>query len=142
LSSAFLKGYFTVGDVTYQVEGILGRTGGSFLSEKHTMQVKLTANYFLTTDHAKSRFGQPVLVDRATGQAFLPSDAFAPYEFWQTMKADQIVKRMASWGTFSKAEQGLINQFLGFDNPPESPASKERNEPRDHQPVTLKWQSR
>jgi hypothetical protein len=106
------------------------------------MQVKLTATYFLTTDHAKSRFGQPVLVNRSTGQAFLPSDAFAPYESWQIMKADQVVKKMASWGTFSKAEQGVIDQYLGFHNPPEGSVTKEGEASRDTRPLRLKWQSK
>jgi hypothetical protein len=106
------------------------------------MQVKLTAIYFLTTDHPKSRFGQPVLVNRATGQAFLPGDAFAPYESWQIMKADQVVRKMATWGNFSRAEQGLIEQFLGVHHPPESPMPKEKEVSRDTRPPGLKSQPR
>jgi len=103
------------------------------------MHVKLTATYFLTTDHAKSRFGQPVLVNRATGQAFLPSDAFAAYESWQIMQAAQVVNKMSSWRNFSKEERTLIEQFLGVHSQPGVPAPQTRDEPRGPRSLGLKW---
>lgn len=106
------------------------------------MHVKLTATYFLTTDHAKSRFGQPVLVNRATGQAFLPSDAFAPYESWQIMQAAQVVNKMTSWRNFSREEHRLIEQFLGIHNLPEAPATETKGESRGSFSPRLKWLSR
>jgi hypothetical protein len=66
----------------------------------------------LTKDHLKSRFGQPVLVSRATGQAYLPDDTFAPYKTWPRMPATQIVNKMAFWGNFSGEERELIERFL------------------------------
>jgi len=106
------------------------------------MHVKLTATYFLTTDHAKSRFGQPVLVNRATGQAFLPSDAFVAYESWQKMSATQVVNKMASWRDFSEEERKLIERFLGIQRQPEVPGSRTRDESDTPRSLTLKWQSR
>jgi hypothetical protein len=88
------------------------------------MIVKLTATYFITTDHEKSRFGQPVLVNRATGQAFLPSDSLQAYESWQKMPATQIVNKMASWRDFSVEERKLIERFLGIQREPEGPRPK------------------
>ena len=88
--------------------------------------VKLTATYFLTTDHAKSRLGQPVLFNKATGQAYLPNDTFAPYESWPLMSATQIVNRMASWRNFSGEERHLIERFLGIhrQEPVSSPKTR------------------
>ena len=79
--------------------------------------VKLTANYFLTTDHVKSRLGQPVLLSKATGQAYLPNDTFSAYESWPKMAASQIVNKMATWRNFSGEERGLIERFLGIYPP-------------------------
>jgi hypothetical protein len=83
--------------------------------------VKLTATYFLTTDHVKSRWDQPVLINKATGQAYLPNDTLAAYESWPRMPATQIVNRMALWRNFSGDERGLIERFLGIY--PQKPAS-------------------
>lgn len=106
------------------------------------MHVKLTATYFLTTDHAKSRFDQPVLVNRATGQAFLPSDAFAAYEFWQIMPADQVVNKMAAWRNFSEEERRLIERFLGVQRQPEAPGRKTRDDSGGPRSLALRWLSR
>lgn len=104
--------------------------------------MKLTATYFITTDHAKSRFGQPVLVNRATGQTFLPSDSFQAYESWQEMPATQIVNKMASWRDFSVEERKLIQWFLGIQREPEVPGRKTRDASDTSRPLTFKWQSR
>jgi hypothetical protein len=76
--------------------------------------VKLTATYFLTTDHAKSRWNQPVLFNKATGQAFLPHDILAAYESWPKMPATQVVNKMACWRNFSGEERHFIERFLGI----------------------------
>jgi hypothetical protein len=83
--------------------------------------IKLTATYFLTTDHVMSRWDQPVLFNKATGQAYLPNDTFAAYESWPKMTATQIVNRMALWRNFSGEERGLIERFLGIY--PQRPAA-------------------
>jgi hypothetical protein len=36
--------------------------------------VVLAPSWLLTTNHSASRYGQPVLVDRSTGDAFGPND--------------------------------------------------------------------
>lgn len=105
------------------------------------MIVKLTANYFLTTDHAKSRFDHPVLVSRATGEAFLPSDSFQAYESWQKMPATQVVNKMASWRDFSMEERKLIERFLSIQREPEVPGRKTRDASDTPRPLTFKWQS-
>lgn len=43
------------------------------------MQVNLSGSWELSTDHAASSYGQPVLVNRATGEAFGPGDILKPY---------------------------------------------------------------
>jgi len=76
--------------------------------------VKLTATYFLTTDHRKSRLDQPVLFNKATGQAYLPNEAFVAYETWPIMPATQVVTKMATWRNFSGEERYFIERFLGI----------------------------
>jgi hypothetical protein len=106
------------------------------------MQVKLTATYFLTTDHAKSRFGQPVLINRTTGQAFLPSDAFIAYESWGKMPAAQVVNKMASWRDFSEEELTLIELFSGIQRQPEVPRPRREDVSGSPRSLTLKRLSR
>ena len=106
------------------------------------MQVKLTATYFLTTDHAKSRSGQPVLLNRTTAQAFLPSDAFVAYESWQKMPAAQVVNKMASWRNFSQEERRLIEWFAGIQRQPEVPGRRTKDDSRSQHPLTSNRQSR
>jgi hypothetical protein len=90
------------------------------------MQVKLTATYFLTTDHPEGKYDQPVLINRATGQAFMPYDAFVAYESWPVMSATQVVSKMSRWRDFSAEERRLIEQFLGIEHQDELPISKVR----------------
>lgn len=101
--------------------------------------VKLTATYFLTTDHVKSRWDQPVLFNKATGQAYLPDDTFSAYESWPKMPATQIVNRMALWGNFSGEERGLIEQFLGIypQRPASVPKTGKEYRPLNSPPVRL-----
>jgi hypothetical protein len=40
--------------------------------------VLLTPSWVLTTNHSASSYGQPVLVDRSTGEAYWPGDMVAP----------------------------------------------------------------
>lgn len=112
------------------------------LEGKFIMQVKLTATYFLTTDHAKSRFGQPVLVDRATGQAFLPGDKLAAYESWQVMPAAQVLLKMASWRNFSEEERKLIELFTDLQRQIEVPGRTPTDESSISRSLTLKRLSR
>ena len=106
------------------------------------MFVKLTAIYFLTTDHAKSRSGQPVLLNQATGQAYLPGDALVAYESWPTMPASQLVNKMASWRDFSDEERRLIEQFSGVQRQTEVPERRTRDLSHGQRPLTSNWQSK
>jgi hypothetical protein len=106
------------------------------------MLVKLTATYFLTTDHAKSRSGQPVLVNRATGQAFLPGDALVAYESWPKMPASQVVNKMATWRDFSGEERRLIELFVGIQRQPEAHTRNTREESGTPRSASLKALSR
>ncbi len=106
------------------------------------MFVKLTATYFLTTDHAKSRSGQPVLLNQATGQAFLPGDALVAYESWPKMPASQLVNKMAAWRDFSGEERRLIEQFSGVQRQSEVPERGRRDPSRGQRSLTSNWQSK
>jgi hypothetical protein len=106
------------------------------------MQVKLTATYFLTTDHPKGKYDQPVLINRATGQAFLPYETFAAYESWPVMSATHVVSKMASWRDFSVEERGLIEQFLGIEHQDQLPGSKVRERSGTSRSVSSRGLSR
>lgn len=75
--------------------------------------VKLTATYFLTTDHVKSRSNQPVLFNKVTGQAYLPHETLTAYESWPKMPATEVVSKMACWRNFTGEERYFIERFLG-----------------------------
>ena len=117
-------------------------SGHCSLRENEFMSVKLTATYILTTDHAKSRSGQSVLLDQATGQAFLPSDTLVAYESWPKMPAAQVVSKMASWRDFSDEERRLIEQFSGVQRQTEVPERRRRDLSRGQRPLTSNGQSK
>jgi hypothetical protein len=78
------------------------------------MKVTLTPSFELTTEHAASSYGQPVLVDRGTGLAYGPANIIVPYPSWGHMLARDAVKRMAATKKLGKKEQQLVNSFVEF----------------------------
>jgi hypothetical protein len=116
--------------------------GNGRLGENQMSHVKLTATYFLTTDHAKSRRDQPVLFNKATGQAYLPNDALMPYESWPMMPASLVVNKMASWRNFSGEERRFIEQFLGLTRQGPSSSANSKIDSRYAPPSPAKWASR
>lgn len=49
----------------------------------------------LSTEHAACSYAQPVLVNRATGEAYGAADIVKPYPSWGFMPAAAAVQRMA-----------------------------------------------
>ena len=68
----------------------------------------------LTTEHAASSYGQPVLVNRATGEAYGPGDILKPYPSWGLMLATEAVKRMAATVKLTEEENALAEKFAGL----------------------------
>lgn len=75
------------------------------------MTVTLTPSYELTTENASSSYGQPVLVKRATGEAFGPGDILEPFPSWGLMPAARAVARMAKTASLDDEEQALVAKF-------------------------------
>jgi hypothetical protein len=78
------------------------------------MKVTLSPSFELTNEHAASSYGQPVLVRRATGEAFGPTDILKPYPSWGFMLARDAVKRMVATKKPTKAEQAMVDSFCEF----------------------------
>jgi len=71
-------------------------------------------SYVLTTDHAASSYGQPVLVERTTCKAYGVKDIFQPYPSWGYVPAWQVVERLSQAKQLSEDELALVDRFLGL----------------------------
>ena len=74
------------------------------------MKTILAPSWILTTDHSASSYGQPVLVYRATGEAYGPSDII--------ILNGQVKGTAAMWATRLAAVKGgaavdVAKQFAG-----------------------------
>ena len=78
-------------------------------------EVVLTPSYVLTTEHATSKSGQPVLVHRVTGEAFGPGDILEalPSWGWAYTPAWLAVERMAANRSeeFTSEERRFVDSF-------------------------------
>lgn len=80
------------------------------------MRVNLSGTWELSTDHAASSYGQPVLVNRATGEAFGPADIVKPYPSYSFMPGTQAVRRLAKTVKLDAESQRLVAKFTGLMN--------------------------
>lgn len=78
------------------------------------MQVNLSGSWDLSTDHAASSYGQPVLVNRATGTAFGPGDILKPYPSWGFMPAAEAVRRLSKTAKLDAEGRDLAAKFADF----------------------------
>ncbi len=77
------------------------------------MKVTLTPSWELSTEHAASSYGQPVLVNRETGEAFGPADPVRPDPSCALMSGRLAVARMrASTGDFTDEQWACIDKFV------------------------------
>jgi hypothetical protein len=77
------------------------------------MTVKLTPSNVLTTEHKRSVFGLPVLVNLRTGEAYMPSEVLEAYPSWGKMQARDVVRLMVKGKTFTDKERHFIERFTG-----------------------------
>ncbi|MBM4078589.1 MAG: hypothetical protein FJ278_02745 [Planctomycetes bacterium] len=70
----------------------------------------------LSTEHAACSYGQPVLVNRATGDAYGAADVLKPYPSWNFMPAAAAVARMAATATLTHEETELVERFTRLLN--------------------------
>lgn len=77
------------------------------------MKVTLSPSWELSTDHAASSYGQPVLVNRATGEAYGPGDIVRPYPSHGSTTAAEAVRRLAKTARLDADGQALVARFVG-----------------------------
>jgi len=75
------------------------------------MNVKLSPSWTLTTEHAASSYGQPVLVHRTDGVAFGPGDIVKPYPSYGYMTAAAAVQRLAKTARLGVKGKALVGRF-------------------------------
>lgn len=78
------------------------------------MQVNLSGSWELSTDHAASSYGQPVLVNRTTGEAFGPGDILKPYPPYGFMPAAEAVRRLSKTADLDAEGRDLVAKFADF----------------------------
>jgi len=78
------------------------------------MKITLLPAFELSTEHAASSYGQPVLVNRDTGEAFGPGDIVKCYPSWPYQPASVAVERMAKRKKFTADEQTFVDRFINF----------------------------
>ncbi len=81
------------------------------------MRVILSPSYELSTEHAASRYGQPVLVHRSTGEAYGPGDILKAYANYDWMPASRVVQRLAKAVHLTAEGQALVDRFVGLAPP-------------------------
>jgi hypothetical protein len=74
------------------------------------MTVRLSGTWELSTDHASSSYGQPVLVNRSTGEAFGPGD-IRKAGLNGFMPAGEMVRRLAKTAKLDAEGRGLVAKF-------------------------------
>lgn len=78
------------------------------------MSAAVFGSWELTTEHAASSYGQPVLINRATQEAFGPGDIVRAYPSWGFMAAAEAVKRMAATANLDEDGQDAVTRFCGL----------------------------
>jgi hypothetical protein len=78
------------------------------------MKARLGPSWELTTESAASSYGQPVLVNRATGEAFGPGDVVRFGPSLGFVLAADIVRRLARTERLGKPEAALVARFVGL----------------------------
>lgn len=76
------------------------------------MERHLSPSWKLSTEHAASSYGIPVLVNCASGEAFGPGDIVKPYPSWGFGPARDAVSRMAKTAHLDGEGTKLVSLFL------------------------------
>jgi hypothetical protein len=77
------------------------------------MKASLSPSWDLSTEHAASRHGQPVLVNRSTGEAFGAGDIVTLHASYGYMIAAEGVARLAKRAKLTAKGKALVAQFVG-----------------------------
>ncbi len=84
------------------------------------MKASLSPSWELSTEHAASSYGQPVLVQRSSKQAFGPADIVRIYPRWGFLPAARAVARLATLTPLGAEAQALVDRFVA-NLPPTGP---------------------
>ena len=76
------------------------------------MKIQLSPSWVLTTDHSASSYNQPVLVNRADGEAYGPGDLIQAYDSWEILPASAVVLRLAEAREWDEDEKEFVWSFL------------------------------
>ena len=74
------------------------------------MKVPLITPFELSSEHGRSVYGSPVLVNCKTGEAYGPTDSVKFFD-WPTMLAQLAVRRMALTRNLTIEELRFIDRF-------------------------------
>jgi hypothetical protein len=75
----------------------------------------LSPTYLLTTDHAASQGGVPVLVHRTTGAAYAPTDLIEVRSSQRPSTAASFVTRMTQAMVLGPVDTEMVARFCGMD---------------------------
>ena len=75
------------------------------------MNIRLSSNWSLTTEHAASSYGQPVPVSRSTGRAYGSADIVPEYTHWVRMPAAHVARVLARVAYLTSEERRFVGQF-------------------------------
>ena len=75
------------------------------------MEIVLKPSWILTTDHSASSYGQPVLVNRGSGEVYGKGDIVKPYPSWDYTPARMAVLRMMKSKELSEDEKQFCGRF-------------------------------
>ncbi len=78
----------------------------------------LAPSWELSTEHASSSYGRPVLVNRATGEAFGPGDILMAYPSYGYLPARLVVERLAKVANLDEDGRTLVARFVGVVGEP------------------------
>jgi len=78
------------------------------------MEITLAPSWILSTEHSASSYGQPVLVKRATGEAFGPRDVVKLYPSHGYAPAAEGVARLAKTADLDVDGLALVARFLAL----------------------------
>lgn len=77
------------------------------------MKISLSPSWELTTDHAASSHGFPVLLNRDTGTAYGPRDlVMMLFPSWGFVPASDTVRRLAKMKQLDEEELALVGRFI------------------------------
>jgi hypothetical protein len=88
----------------------LNETNGG--DERLCMEIRLHPSWKLSSDHAASKGGKPVLVNRDTGKAYGPGEPVKLYPSWKLAHAAPLVRLLAKRAHLDDESAKLVSKFL------------------------------